>query len=299
MEAYDQKMFEEALIENGGSDLIIDANDSKAESTNNGDDEDSELTEEEKSRKAYNHLNTVDSNWYTVDRKSLQMFIPTGKPPSTILESEWKEIRERSLKFGVPDERRFPTIWLLLQSRKLKIYQPFVLKKIAELDQLSSLELASKVSTNAGVSVSVLWILCVLKYNGYVSILKHLNRVAKDPCRQGSAQLPKDFSLQFYEFKNVDADDDADRKRTILMDLPPTKNKSTDNVDDDDDDEDDEEKVLEELSKNDEPDSTDEPDLAENQNADDGKRQEEEKLAEEECSGIDDLLGDGDERFPE
>lgn len=281
MESYDPKIFEEALAENGGSDLIA----NEVNDTNSGEDDDSDLTEEEKSRKVYNHLNTVDSNWYTVGKELLQMFIPTGKPPSTILESEWKEIRERSLKFGVPVERRFPTIWLLLQSRKLKINQPFVLKKIAELDQLQS---------SASTSITgVLWILCVLKYNGYVSILKHLNRVAKDPLNQ----LPRDFSLQFYEYKNVDADLDDERKRTILADLATVKNKNVKSSDDNDSDEDDEEKVLEELSKSEN--STAEDPADSTMDFNEKKNEDDEVISNNENSEIDDLWGDGNERFPE
>ena len=179
----------EDIAKNGGSDVLLEGDAGDA-------------MEDPGKRELLNNLNTVSDCWYEVPIEKVNFLIPSGKPPSNISPEQWSEIRERATAFGRVVEKELPVIWLLLEMRKLKIDEQFTHKKILEFQR--------EADEKIGKTEAELWFDAVMKYNGYVKILKELHKFAKDADGQ-----PLEFCYHFYRQKEDLAKDVKDVEETF------------------------------------------------------------------------------------
>lgn len=131
-------------------------------------------------------LNTVQEDWYKINIDDYYIIIPSNKPPSNISADEWLEIKNRSISFGAADEAKYPVYWLMMKMYELKIDPIFTEQRIVDLLK------------NCHEDKHV-WTRVVVKYNGYIQILKELNLYAKD--EDGK---PMDLCIKFYAQKYKD-----------------------------------------------------------------------------------------------
>lgn len=226
------EMFNECIMKNGGSDIIV------GDGDGDGDDPGQ--------REIFHNLNTVSDKWYEVPIEEVKFIIPSGKPPSNISSKQWKEIEERSIAFGKVVEKKLPVIWLLLEMKRLRIDEELLQKKIVEFDNEVS---KPSPATSADEAVSVAWVNAVMKYNGYAKILKELHRFAKDDDGQ-----PLPFCYDFYQQREADSESLSSTfsEYSPFDDDDETEIKSDDDCDDGDSGDDDQDKVEENKVEDDE-----------------------------------------------
>jgi hypothetical protein len=183
------ELFVEYILQNGKSDIM-----SIPEYPNPG------------QKDLLNNLNSVDSEWHTVNMTNFKCIIPSGKAPSNISKEQCQEIQERSTCFDKVDKKKVPIVWLMMEMRKLKIDKNFIMDRISDFESTVR---------HTDMSEEDTWVESVQRYNGFVQILMELHLYAKD---QDGQPLP--FCYEFYQkkedkdnnnpFEDVDVDVDVD-----------------------------------------------------------------------------------------